>query len=199
MYRALIALALTAAAVSAQEPKAETLYFPTKVGDKRVYERTSRASKSEIIDTVIKVETKGNAVLVTTTREFEETKRTVATVYEVSAKGVFRVSTGERAEATPHPLLKLPVKAGESWIAEIASPSNIGQVKLKNTVGKEAEIEVPAGKFKAIPVETESEVIAGLPKATTTWYAPGVGVVKETAKYGKTDTVTVLKSFTPGK
>jgi hypothetical protein len=65
-------------------------------------------------------------------------------------------------------------------------------------MGREEEVEVPAGKFKALRVEAEQELGANVFKSTL-WYAPGVGLVKSVTNTNGTERVQVLKSFTPGK
>jgi hypothetical protein len=199
MYRALIALALTTTVVSAQDPKAEALYFPTKVGDKRVYEQTVEDATFTTVDTVIKVEAKGKGFVVTAAREGESATRKVVAVFDVSGRGVSRVSSGGRVDASPVPILKLPCKAGDTWTVEVAGTPTSGPGKERHTVGKEAEVEVPAGKFRAIPMATEIGTGTCRPQVTTKWYAPDVGMVKSVTAIGERDIVTVLKSFTPGK
>jgi hypothetical protein len=78
---------------------------------------------------------------------------------------------------------------GDSWESEGTSYK----------VGKEATVEVPAGKFKAIPVT--SVLILPPDKITyTSWYASKVGVIKITSSINDSaESVGVLKSFTPGK
>jgi hypothetical protein len=61
---------------------------------------------------------------------------------------------------------------------------------------KEEMVKVPAGEFKAVPVDLYIGVEAVAGKPFRHWYAPGVGAVKwQTAGEGD----VVLKSFTPGK
>jgi hypothetical protein len=101
----------------------------------------------------------------------------------------------------PIPLLKLPAKFGDTWNAEIRSAA-YDMVVSKSTykVGKEELIEVPAGKFNAIPVETYSDKATDPEKPlSTTWFAPGVGIVKSIWLGGTAKPSTVLKSFTEGK
>ena len=84
---------------------------------------------------------------------------------------------------------------------EVESPATPGNPssKFKYTTGKEEEVEVPAGKFKAIRVEMEN-VINGAVFRTTYWHAPGAGMVKIVSHdHKRGDRVQVLKSFTPGK
>ena len=55
------------------------------------------------------------------------------------------------------------------------------------------EVEIPAGKFKAVRVELADP---GAEARTTLWFAPAVGVVKIASGANQ---VPVLKAFTPGK
>ena len=68
-------------------------------------------------------------------------------------------------------------------------------------MGKEEDVEVPAGKYRAvrIDVEIESPGRAGETTRSSIWYAPRVGVVRQV--HGEPDTgyVKVLKSFKSGK
>ena len=62
------------------------------------------------------------------------------------------------------------------------------------------EVEVPAGKFTAIRVESEVSVGSPIPLLRfklTEWYAPGVGLVKMIGRYDNSVATRVLKSFTP--
>ena len=118
MYRALVAFALTASVVAAQEPKTEPLYFPVKEGTKRVYEQSFGDDKFETVDTVTKVEAKGKGFLVTATREGGKANKTFVAVFDVSGSGLSRVSSGGRVEANPVRLLKLPAKVGDTWTVE---------------------------------------------------------------------------------
>jgi hypothetical protein len=194
MYRPLLALlvALPVAAAPAPKGTGGPLYHPIKVGAKSVMEMSVdgaggfAGSRLETVETVTGVEVKDGTYRVTVERE-SKGKNFVA-VIEVSAKGVFRVATNGKDLTEPVALIKLPAKPGDTW--KTASGTA--------TVGKEEEIEVPAGKYKAIPVTTEQE-IGGRTLKTTTWLAPEVGVVKRTGTVNDITTVYALKSFTPGK
>lgn len=79
-------------------------------------------------------------------------------------------------------VLKATVRDGESW--EVPDGG-------KRTVHGPEEVEVPAGKYKALRVVWEREG-----ETVTFWYAPNVGEVKRTVKRGKEETVMrALKSF----
>ena len=188
-------------------PKADgkaPLYYPIKEGTKLVYETTvDNAKAREKTETVVKVEAKGAGFLVTT--EGPPIKTTPGgaemkpqRVREVSAKGVTPVAGKGKGLPAPRPILKLPAKEGDTWTDKQDNHTHT------YTVGKEEAIEVPAGKFKAIPVTDEYAVTGpGGKEATmrvTTWYAPDVGEVKHVSKLPSGQEVkTVLKSITPGK
>jgi hypothetical protein len=171
-------------------------YFPVKVGAKRVMEATTSrqpdgAPGFESVDTVTKVEAKDGTYRVTVERETKG--KSLVTVYEVSGKGLARVASGGKGSPEPAAMLKLPAKAGETWTRGEAA------AKVTLTTGKEEEVEVPAGKFKAVPVTSESDLGGGRPVKSIAWYAPEVGLVKSVTSVNGIDTTYVLKSFTPGK
>jgi hypothetical protein len=179
-----------ALAASAPKPKGDhkpVLYLPTTVGDKRVLELSQNGKASEITEWVTAVETKGEMTVVSFTREEGGPP---LYQYGASADGVFGVSYEGEVYDRPLRVLKLPPKEGETW--EVEPPATPGRPaqKFKYTTGKEEEVEVPAGKFKAVRVDVEG---------TTHWHAPGVGMVKSVTPDKRGDRVQVLKSFTPGK
>ena len=77
----------------------------------------------------------------------------------------------------PSWLLKLPHKTNHKWDYVIALPC-IGQWKGTAIANGPEKVEVPAGKFEAIRVKLDI-VFAGDRRRITTWYAPGIGKVKE--------------------
>jgi hypothetical protein len=193
MHAVLAALLL--AAPVPKEGEKPILYLPTKEGTKLVYEtKVGDEGGREYTETVAKAEAKGGSHRVTLEQVSGKTTR--RTVFEVSATGVARIAVDEKDLTTPVPVLKIPAKAGDKWTA------NGDRDTYK--VGKEEEVEVPAGKFKAIPVESERAVKGPGGRAvtmkTTTWYAPDVGEVKRVGKnLFNQEVTTVLKSITPGK
>jgi hypothetical protein len=62
---------------------------------------------------------------------------------------------------------------------------------LTYTVGKQEEVEVPAGKNQASGVEVVLEPSGGETKKVTYWYAAGIGLIK----YERNE----LQEFIPGK
>jgi hypothetical protein len=190
VLRTLLALTVTSVALAAPAPKArekEVAYFPTRMGDKREYEvRSGDTVESTYTDTVTKVEKADAALHVTITRDYPG-GQSWQTIIAVSADGLFRVSSNGKAVDTPVMLFKLPAKAGTKW-----ERGPEGSQTTYTVVGEE-DVEVPAGKYKAVRVE---EAVGGGTR-TVLWFAPGVGLVKQTNP--GSDAIVVLKAFTPGK
>jgi hypothetical protein len=183
MRLSLFTLIITSTVIAAPVPKAEKtdeLYFPVQIGAKRVLVGPGR---TETI-TVTKVEEKGGKYTVTVETSFDELPgRKRSYVYEVSKDGLFQ----KTEEGKTHTLLKLPYKEGTTWTSDNVKPGD----KLTYTVGKQEEVEVPAGKYIAIGVEVVLEQLGGETKKVTSWYAVGIGLIKEERNE--------LKEFTPGK
>jgi hypothetical protein len=180
--------ALLAATLAAPVPKDKEskAYYPTVLGTKQVEELTTKSVKMDQTAEVTKVEEKDGVYTVTLAQPGKGEGSAV--VCEVTGTTITILVGGtERMK-----VFDLGVKAGDSWTSEI----EVGGRKrtTTHTVGKEEEVEVPAGKFKAIPV-TQQEQGRRRGKVTQ-WYAPGVGVVKSESDSGAT---RVLKEFTPAK
>jgi hypothetical protein len=182
----LLPFAVLAASIAhaAPVPKGtDETYFPTREGDTRVYEiRVGDKVEGRYTDVVTKVEKKDGAIHVTLTRDFPGSAQYVSTV-AVSSEGLFRVAYEGKVMEKPVPLLKLPAKEGTKWEVD-----EIGQYTIKN----EEEVEVPAGKFRAVRVE----LVKGDHK-TTLWFAPTVGQIKQVSTMD--DQVRVLKELKRGK
>jgi hypothetical protein len=191
-----LALAGWSAAAPASKAPAGPDYYPTRVGTKWVFDQNGR----EVTWEVTAAETKGEETLVTISESVAGGEPETIAKASVTAKGVYNVQVGP-FKIDPACELRFPVKAGDSWAVDI--PSQGGGLRGTTgtvTVGEVEEVEVAAGKFRAVRVETVMTAVDGKPLAeprrATRWYAAGVGLVKTTA--GK-DVVRTLKAFTPGK
>jgi hypothetical protein len=184
--------------VSAQDGK-DALYFPVEVGAKRVFEKTQNGKVTgTMTSTVTKVERTGDVYVVHWESDPGGGKE-FPTVYEISPKGIVRIMAGNQKEVPPFPLLKVGGKAGESWSGSFQGVPGTDPVKYTLKSLAEEEVEVPAGKFKAIPVVMEYEAMPGKAASITQWYAVGIGNVKVLSKGDGIDVNVVLKSFAPGK
>ncbi len=188
---AILVLSVPLLVVAAPAVKPTAVYYhPTKVGDKRLYEFRTGDTATDLTDEVTQVEIKDGRFLVTTSRG------AAGSTVEVSADGLVQRTLGDKPLVPPAPMLRLPVKAGDAWSWEGSIPG------LKTTftmVGLE-DVEVPAGKFRAVRVRQESVRDGKENVSTTYWYAPEVGLVKLVSKSATgAEQTQVLKSFKPAK
>lgn len=169
-------------------------YLASMVGDKVVIEVDDGDQRWENVFEVTAARQQGAVVLVTYrhhgTGEGEQCR------CEVSDSGVYKHGDGAR---WCH--LRLPFRKGETW--EHTGKDKYGDTfTIRFTSTQEEEIEVPAGKFQCLRVESNS-VVQGVTWKSTTWMAPRIGTVKHVlvGKDGeRTDYMqtSVLKSFTAG-
>jgi hypothetical protein len=177
----------------------DATFIPAVVGDKLIYERTIQGkageSKETVTELVTAVERKDGLMVAVEYRYGAETKPRRTMRFRATDAGVYLVEYNGRTFA-PERLVKLPVRAGDAWESSFAGRTD---ASFSSTTAKEEEVEVPAGKFRAVRIESVFKG-KGFTLKTTDWYARGVGLVKSTsiADYGENE-VKVLKSFTPGK
>jgi len=191
-----VALALTTAlflpvSVSAPRPKAEDKpvpFVPATPGDAWVVVSPKGVARSWV---VTEAERKDGALRVTTAEVGADGKPARTVTYEVTKAAVCRVAEDGKPLPAPDCLLKLPPTPGAKWEQPMFAPDGTRQADtaVRTVVGEE-EVETPAGKFKAVRVDTEYP--AGRPWSKA-WYAPGRGVVM--TDFG--GSAFKLKSFTP--
>lgn len=198
---AVFVLALVPSALSSPAPKDRpnaAAYFPIRVGDRWVLKMQNGEAISEITEVVTEVEKKDGDFIVTVGREVRGELRAYSKT-RVSDGGLFRITMGKAEYDPPVCVLKLPAKKGDSWTSE---PNGTGGKLLrsqKHTIAGEEDIDVPAGKFKALRIEIELSIESGNGFQSTIWYVPGMGPVKTITKVNGRERIQVLKSFTPGK
>jgi hypothetical protein len=177
-----LAFLIATVAQAAPAPKsADPTWLPIKEGDTRVYEvRDGDRVLTTYTDVVTKVEKKDADLHVTIRRESPAADPFVTTI-AVTGGGLLRVAINGRKLGTPSLLLKTPPKVGARWA--------VGAARYEVT--GEEDVEVPAGKFKAVRVKLTDGA------ESTLWFAPNVGVIKMASTQGPV--VQVLKEFKPGK
>jgi hypothetical protein len=157
-----------------------TLYFPTKVGTKWVYQ-TGEKVETHVVH---RVQKKDGCFAVSVLRVDNDGKQVRLPDTTVSDRGLFWdefVSQGGKQIT----LLKLPHRASDEWRV------TLHKYEVKCTAARPEKVKVPAGEFESIPVEME---YAG-GHTNVSWFAPGIGRVQWRAG----ERLTVLKAFTPGK
>ena len=199
MTRMVVALLLaTAPLAAAPLPKAKGPVPPpimTTEGDTKVSEIRGVDGTSELTEVVAKVETSDGKIRVTGRHQLDR-GRPVQSTYEVTTSGIFLVAYDGKDLPARRECLRLPTRAGDTWSWEQTAPGVLPSKQTWTVVGEE-DVEVPAGKFRAVRVEGKLES-----KAPTLvgsyWYAPGVGQVKSEIMTSTGLQTTVLKSFKPG-
>jgi hypothetical protein len=161
-------------------------YFPTKVGAKKVF--TIDGGDKEVTETVTAVKKTDSETFVTVScvNEFGKTREVQ---FKVSKDGLFQLTGGPGAvKHKPMWLLRLPHEKGNKWKSWMGTWAE----NELYAYGPE-KIKTPAGEFDAIRVESEFFTI-GPRVLAKYWYAPGVGLLKETVNGQDT---FVLKTFKP--
>jgi hypothetical protein len=179
------ATATTAAPRVKPKPAAPTL-FPTAVGTTWVYRDGDRRSTEVIL--AVEEEAEGKRLTVGWLQGWR-----VYTTYDllVTRREVSLLRSGGLTFAPPLSQFRHDLAAGEVW----GSPADPELIGGTHRIGERDEIDVPAGRFEATPVTSSTTGLGSNPFQTTTWYSPGVGVVK--ADYGRT--TRVLIAFYPGR
>jgi hypothetical protein len=193
-----VVLLLVAGEVSAQEKLAETPYYPLQVGNTWRY----KIGENKFRLRVTRHEKVGDVLCARV--EMMRNDKVVATEhFAVTSDGVYRQDLedlqGEKHTVqTPKPpilVLKLPPKAGDTWKVDSRSEGRNFRGAFK--IG-EAEVKVPAGSYKAITVTSQDLEVNALRPTITTYFASGVGMVKQTIEEGPGKIEIELEQFEPG-
>lgn len=179
-----VLMAATAAPVPKAPPKPE-YYFPTEVGAERVFRLANGGEKRDVVSAV---EKDGDGLLVSMSDPAR--KDAVNRVLYVAKDKVQIVQQDQHRYATPLLVFRPDAKPGDTW-SFTGDPAE----QVQRCAGEE-EVEVPAGKFKAVRVDYGQETPQGFSVETTVWYAPGLGSVRQVV--GGKEYLS-LKSFTRGK
>ena len=191
-------LLIAAAQLAAQEKLKQTPYYPLQVGTTWHY----RAGDRKIILRVARHEKTGDTLcaVVEATRD----GKVVGTEHlAVTGDGVYRHMQTIPKQADkpsvqhtlkpPMLVLKLPPKQCESW--KIDSKSEKQTFRGGFQVG-EQEITVPAGTYKTFRVASQDLEIDSLKANITTFFAAGVGMVKQIIEVGDAKVEIELEKFT---
>jgi hypothetical protein len=197
---ALLALGTALTAGRAQDKVADSPWYPLAVGTTWSY----KAGPERYEMRVAKREKVGN----TLTARIEMVKNGKVTAVEhigLTDKGVCRfgltLMKGDEpqteAPVPPVLLLKVPPRKGDSFTVDSSS----GTKSYKGTFKIDEEsVTVPAGTYKAAIRVTSKDLEAdGLKPTVSSWYAEGVGMVKQVITEGSQTITIELEKFTPAK
>jgi len=183
----ILAIVFLTAGASAQKSEAPAAdYFPLRVGDSWTYRMADGGTEYSLKVIGEKKQTDG-------TVRFQVEKLAGAKVLLSFSKKDGWVllhsetySEHEGLEAKYEPAkqyLKNPLVAGAQWGWQGTDYTQTEMQEDNQVTGPE-EVTVPAGKFQAMKVVSK---VAGTsaPLTRTSWYAPGVGMVKSTSEAGQ--------------
>lgn len=184
----LLILAGLIATRAADDPVMVTPYYPLKVGTRWQY----KVGANSLAVKVVKHEKIGDVTcaLLETSRDDQVL---AAEHIGVKADGVYRYTIGPLKPDPPFRILKLPAKVGDTW--KVDTKIGVQELKGSFTVG-EAEVTVPAGKYKTLTVASsglESPDGAGntVKFVFKFWFAEKVGMVKQTVQIGDRPEVVI--------
>jgi hypothetical protein len=175
---ALAALAALAGAVAAADEKMpDTPYYPLVVGNTwhyRAGDNRFQLKVAEIKSVDGKPRAKIDLVVNDKAVSFEQVG--------VTKDGVVRYTFEGKEAKPPIEFLKVPPKADASWKIDSEVIDKAGKLPVKGTfkIGKEEDVKVPAGTYKAVPVSGQDIDANGVRVQKLTYYfAAGVGMVKQ--------------------
>jgi hypothetical protein len=180
-------------APAADDKIKESSYYPLKVGTKWTY----KAGGSMFVIQVAKHEKIGDVVC--GVLETAKDGNVIATEHVgVTGDGIYRYSVAGQKPDNPFRILKLPPKKGDSWKVEAKVGGQVfnGSFKLD-----EAEITVPAGKYKTFAAASDGFQLDDgngnqIKISFKFWFAEKVGLVKQTIQVAdKPELVIELEKF----
>jgi hypothetical protein len=116
---------------------------------------------------------------------------------QVKKDGVYRLGFEGNKADPPVKFMALPAKSGEEWKVD----SKIGKETLKGTfkTGKEEKVKVPAGEYDTVYTESDDLDANGMKVKFKTYFAKGVGMVKQEITIGATTVTIELEKYEEGK
>ncbi len=197
----LLMMSLALLTVMAQKPKEPPPdYFPLRVGDWWKYRSTTADGKlSEFTIKVLSDEKQADG----TSLYLVETLSTFQPIHDWYSKPSGQVlmhriayPKNEALKADYQPVklyLKNPLSVGTSWEWKGKGMMGVEIEESSRVTGSEM-VEVPAGKFQAMKVETKV-IQGGTPVTKTYWFANWVGLVKSMTDTGSVKSTTELLDY----
>ncbi len=168
-------------------------YYPLKVGTKWTYDLdTGNGQKVELISEIGGRDTFNGKSLARLEVAANGKKLPATEHLDSDAEGVYRVRMNNMEVTPPIQLIKYPLKEGQTWGGETSAAGQ--KMTVNCSEGKIEDVQVPAGKFKAIP--TTITVTQGAVKLKNIfWFAEGVGIIKQRSEIGPQTVTLELKKY----
>ncbi len=174
-------------------------YYPLKVGTKWNYELDAGQPQKGMITSVIAAEENTDGKPIARLEVYINGQKAQTTEHLMSNKdGVFRVKISNQELEPPLCILKYPLKPGQKWDTKTTAMRQQLDVTCKQ--GAEEDVQVPAGKYKAVPctIETSQQAPQGPMKIVNTyWFVDDVGVVKQKMDIGGKVILMELTKYEP--
>lgn len=169
-------------------------YYPLAVGNEWKYRVEVGGNSAQAVSKIAKIETIDGVAMARL--EATVNGNIVATEHlRATDKGVYRHRNNGQEITPPIMLLKYPAKAGDKWEGDITVGKEKGKYSCES---KEENIEVTAGKYKAVKVTIRLES-KGQNVTTAYWFVKDVGFVRQTVEAGDLNINMELEKFEPGK
>jgi hypothetical protein len=172
-------------------------YYPLKVGTKWHYQLDAgNGQKVQLISEIGGIETINGKTL--NRLEVSANGRKLPTTEHLQSdeNGVYRVRMNNMEVTPPICLIKYPLKEGQTWGGETTAAGQ--KMKVDCSEGPPEEVQVPAGKYQAIPCTiTVKQGTANLKNVF--WFAEDVGIVKQRSEIGPQTVTLELTKYEAGK
>jgi hypothetical protein len=171
-------------------------YYPLVKGTKWEYRISAEERDFSLICEIMETESKEGR---THARIEAQLPSSVTLGEEVSSdsKGVYRNAILGAKLTQPLSIIKYPIKARDVWKDKIKLGEYDGNVAI-TVKDIAAAIEVPAGKFTTLAIESIVE-LNGEKVVACIWYADGIGIVKQETTSGSRVMLMELKKYSPAK
>lgn len=169
----------------------ESPYYPLRLGTRWVYKGPDHQLLRRVVKHEVVLQTP--CALVQTERDGQVTDSEHIFATDT---GIFRLSDKGQELSEPMPVLLLPFERGRTW--NVNFPSSIRSRSAAFRMD-EGEVEVPAGKFRAITLEGEIREEGRRVVVVSYWFAHGTGEVKKVLRTDEKTTTYELEKFELGK
>jgi hypothetical protein len=169
-------------------------YYPLEIGNTWHYTLTIEGKKENIKAHITKSEfSNGKFAMRLEVPGLGITEHLIQTGH-----GVYRYRYNDATISPPFHLLPYPAKVGTKWKGEFSAVKGKTRFPPKSTfegeIQGEENVEVPAGKYKALKVVIT--ITSNAQESTSTfWFAKDVGIVKQSVRIGKTLATAELEKF----
>jgi hypothetical protein len=179
----------------AAEP-AKPNYYPLVKGTKWEYRLCSEEREISLTCEIMEAEVREGRIYARMEAHLPNSV-TLGEELSTDANGVYRNAIPGAKLNQPLSIIKYPIKVRDVWKDKIKLGEGDGNVVItvKDTA---AAIEVPAGKFTTLAIESIVE-LNGERVVASIWYADGIGIVKQQTTSGSRVMLMELKKYMPIK